>query len=110
MPRTTTTFVLPEKADEYLTDDEWWATQPGFVSGACGGSLPPCWVMRAESGGDIHAVNPSSGAAGKWQFLPSTSRAMGYPLPMNNYPESVQDDAARTLWAGGRGCSHWGAC
>jgi hypothetical protein len=25
-------------------------------------------------------------------------------------PESVQDDFARILWAGGRGCAHWAAC
>lgn len=104
------TTTLPEAADEGLTDAEWWATQPGFAPGACGGSLPPCWVMRAESGGDIHAVNPATGAAGKWQFVPSTSRAMGYSRPMDQYDESTQDEAARALWAGGRGCSHWDAC
>ena len=83
-------------------------------TGACGGSLPPCSVLRAESGGNIRAVNATGcsgrGCFGKWQFDPRTSRGLGYPLTMDQYPESVQDEAARTLWAGGAGCSHWGAC
>ncbi|MBR7518649.1 transglycosylase family protein, partial [Mycobacterium tuberculosis] len=29
-------------------------------------------IAQRESGGDIHAINPSSGAAGKYQFLQST--------------------------------------
>lgn len=44
------------------------------------------------------------------QFLPSTSKAMGYPLPMDRYPESTQDAAAERLWNGGRGCAAWAAC
>ncbi|HBM1924475.1 TPA: transglycosylase family protein, partial [Escherichia coli] len=29
-------------------------------------------IAQRESGGDIHAINPSTGAAGKFQFLQST--------------------------------------
>lgn len=105
-PRPLPTTTQPENVDNDQTDAEWWASQPG----ACGGVLPPCWVMQRESGGNIHAVNPTTGAAGKWQFLPSTSAAMGYPLPMNNYDEATQDAAAERLWNGGRGCAHWSAC
>ena len=84
-------------------------------SGACGGSLPPCYVMQRESGGNPRAVSPASycggrGCYGKWQFDPRTSQGLGYPGTMDQYPESVQDEAARTLWNGGRGCSHCGAC
>ena len=43
-----------------------------YRSGQCGGSLPPCYVMRRESGGNIRAQNPRSTASGKWQFLDST--------------------------------------
>lgn len=84
------------------------------ASGACGGALPPCSVMRRESGGDPTAVNATGcggrGCYGKWQFDPRTSQGLGYALTMDQYPESVQDAAAATLWAGGAGCSHWGAC
>ena len=83
-------------------------------TGACGGSLPPCWVLQAESRGNIRAVNAAGcggrGCFGKWQFDPRTSQGLGYALTMDQYPESVQDEAARTLWAGGAGCRAWGAC
>jgi hypothetical protein len=75
-------------------------------SGACGGSLPPCWVMMRESGGNPRAVNSTGcggrGCFGKWQMDPRTSAGIGYALTMDQYPESAQDDAARTLWRGGR--------
>lgn len=83
-------------------------------SGACGGDLPPCWVMRRESGGDPTAVNWTGcggrGCYGKWQFDPRTAEAEGYPGRMDLQPESVQDDLARQVWAGGAGCSAWAAC
>ena len=82
-------------------------------SGRCGGSLPPCYVMMRESRGNIRAQNPRSTASGKWQFLDSTWRRIpgtgGY-AKARHAPEHVQDAAARWLWAGGRGCSHWSAC
>lgn len=84
-----------------------------YPAGQCGGSLPPCYVMRRESGGNIRAQNPRSTASGKWQFLDSTWRRIpgtgGY-AKARHAPEHVQDAAARWLWAGGRGCSHWSAC
>lgn len=110
---TTTVYVLPEAAGEE-DDETWWAKQPGYVPGACGGTLPPCYVMRRESGGDPSAVNATGcggrGCFGKWQFDPRTSQGLGYSRPMNQYDEATQDEAARRLWAGGRGCSHWNAC
>ena len=82
-------------------------------SGACGGDLPPCYVMAAESGGDPDAVNETGcggrGCYGKWQFDPLTSRSLGYDRPMNEYPEHVQDEAARELMAR-NGCGQWSTC
>jgi soluble lytic murein transglycosylase-like protein len=42
--------------------------------------LPPVFhsIAAAESGGDPYAVNPSSGACGPFQFLPSTAASYGY--------------------------------
>ncbi len=80
--------------------------KPSVMGGRCGGDLPPCYVVQRESGGDPGAVNPSSGAAGKWQMLPSTSAALGYPRPMNTYDEATQDEAAAKLYAQ-VGCSAW---
>ena len=90
-------------------------TVPGPPTGRCGGSLPPCYVMMRESGGDIRAENPTSTASGKWQFLDSSwknttvGRNSGYARA-SEAPESVQDAAAAELWNGGAGCSHWLAC
>lgn len=40
--------------------------------GGSGGSCDPGTIVQRESKGDPNAVNPSSGAGGKCQFLPST--------------------------------------
>ena len=77
----------------------------------CGGDLPPCYVLARESGGNIHVYNYSgSGASGKWQIMPATWNNYDGYLNAADAPESVQDDKARLLWDGGRGCSHWDAC
>jgi nucleoid-associated protein YgaU len=56
--------------------------QASSYSGAPG-SFQAC-VIQAESGGNASAVNPSSGAGGLYQFLPSTWQALGYSgLPQN---------------------------
>ena len=81
-----------------------------YPHGACGGDLPPCWVMMRESKGDIHARNPRSSASGKWQFIRSTWAGFGGYSDAYLAPESVQDAKARILWNHGRGCGHWSAC
>jgi hypothetical protein len=40
--------------------------------GGSGGSCDPGSIVQREPKGDPNAVNPSSGAGGKYQFLPST--------------------------------------
>lgn len=77
-----------------------------YGTGACGGDLPPCWVMKRESGGNINAYNPTGcsgrGCYGKWQCDPRTCDGTG--------TEEEQDAEARRVWDNGRGCSHWAAC
>jgi hypothetical protein len=77
-------------------------------NGRCGGNLPPCCVMNRESGGNIHAQNPSSSASGKWQFIDSTWNGYGGYAHASDAPESVQDAKAAQLWSGGSGSGHWG--
>ncbi len=52
-----------------------------------------------ESGGDYGAVNPSSGAGGAYQILPSTWALYGgQGLPQNASP-AEQDRIAALIWA-----------
>lgn len=100
-------------AAEAEAEQEYEAPAPtgggGGGSGRCGGNLPPCSVMECESGGDIHAQNPSSSASGKWQIIDSTwGNYMGYPTAASA-PEWVQDQRAAEIYAGGAGRSQW-AC
>lgn len=64
-------------------------------------------IAQCESGGDYRAVNSSSGAGGKYQFLPSTWASVGGTgLPQDASP-AEQDKRALILWDGGAGRSHW---
>jgi hypothetical protein len=105
-PPTTTTTTAPPAPPTTAAP----APAPEPATGRCGGDLPPCWVMQRESGGSLTAKNPSSTASGKWQFLNSTWAGFGGYAEAWMAPESVQDEKARILWAGGAGCSHWSAC
>ncbi|MCG7340022.1 transglycosylase family protein [Staphylococcus sp. ACRSN] len=67
-------------------------------------------IAQRESGGDLKAVNPSSGAAGKYQFLQSTwdsvAPAEYQGVSPTEAPESVQDAAAVKLY-NSAGASQW---
>ncbi|MCP8713500.1 transglycosylase family protein, partial [Staphylococcus arlettae] len=67
-------------------------------------------IAQRESGGDINATNPSSGASGKYQFLQSTwdsvAPAEYQGQPAASAPESVQDAAAMELYET-EGPSQW---
>jgi len=67
-------------------------------------------IAQRESGGDIHAINPSTGAAGKFQFLQSTWDSVAPEQYKGqspaNAPESAQDAAAVKLY-NTAGASQW---
>lgn len=69
-----------------------------------GGGLPEC-TYGPESGGDYSAYNPSSGATGKYQIIPSTAAAYGCDLST----EGGQDACAAEIYADVGG-SAWVNC
>lgn len=85
------------------------AAPAGNVSTAGLGAFESC-VISHESGGNPRAVNPSSGAGGLYQFLPSTWASLGfasaYPGGAQTAPVSVQRAAFAKLYAEA-GASPW---
>lgn len=63
----------------------------------------PGYVVDCESGGDWGAVNPSSGARGPYQLLPSTYYGVCVTC---DWSEEDQHRAAAAVWARSGG-SEW---
>jgi resuscitation-promoting factor RpfC len=76
---------------------------PGATGSVTPSSSYEACVIRVESGGNPAAVNPSSGAGGLYQFLPSTWAGLGYasayPGGAQTAPASVQQQAFDKLYA-----------
>jgi resuscitation-promoting factor RpfC len=71
------------------------------------GSFQAC-VIQAESGGNASAVNPSSGAGGLYQFLPSTWQALGFSGLPQDASVAEQNAAFQKEYAES-GTSAWSA-
>lgn len=74
---------------------------------AAAGSFQQCVITR-ESGGNAGAVNPSSGAGGLYQFLPSTWAALGHSGLPENASVAEQNQAFQQEYAQS-GTSAWSA-
>jgi chromosome segregation ATPase len=59
----------------------------------------PTDIVMCESGGDYGIVNPSSGAGGAYQILPSTWQASGGKGLPQNASKAEQDSIAAQIWA-----------
>jgi septal ring factor EnvC (AmiA/AmiB activator) len=59
----------------------------------------PTYIVICESGGDYSAVNPSSGAGGAYQILPSTWELYGGKGEPQNGSKAEQDRIAAEIWA-----------
>jgi peptidoglycan hydrolase CwlO-like protein len=58
----------------------------------------PTYIVMCESGGNYHAVNPSSGAGGAYQILPSTWAAYGGAGAPQDGSKAEQDRIAAEIW------------
>jgi septal ring factor EnvC (AmiA/AmiB activator) len=59
----------------------------------------PTYIVMCESGGDYSALNPSSGAGGAYQILPSTWELYGGQGEPQNASKEEQDRIAAEIWA-----------
>jgi septal ring factor EnvC (AmiA/AmiB activator) len=66
----------------------------------------PTYIVMCESGGNYSALNPSSGAGGAYQVIPSTWAAYGGRGEPQNAPKAEQDRIAAEIWADSGG-SAW---
>jgi len=66
----------------------------------------PTYIVMCESGGNYGAVNPSSGAGGAYQILPSTWDLYGGQGAPQEAPKEEQDRIAAEIWADSGG-SAW---
>lgn len=66
----------------------------------------PAYIVMCESGGNYSALNPSSGAGGAYQILPSTWKLYGGQGAPQDAPKAEQDRIAAEIWADS-GSSAW---
>jgi septal ring factor EnvC (AmiA/AmiB activator) len=59
----------------------------------------PTYIVMCESGGNYSALNPSSGAGGAYQILPSTWELYGGKGEPQNASKAEQDRIAAEIWA-----------
>jgi peptidoglycan hydrolase CwlO-like protein len=59
----------------------------------------PTYIVMCESGGNYGAVNPSSGAGGAYQILPSTWELYGGQGAPQDASKEEQDRIAAEIWA-----------
>jgi septal ring factor EnvC (AmiA/AmiB activator) len=69
------------------------------VSGWFGDWAIPASIVQCESGGNFSAVNPSSGAGGAYQILPSTWDLYGGQGAPQDASPQAQSQVASQIWA-----------
>lgn len=86
------------------------------VSGKCYAEpgTPPQSVLDREvkgAGYDPTVYNfGGSGANGCWQFMDGTWGGYKGYKHAADAPVHIQNERAKQVWAGGKGCNHWAAC
>ena len=59
----------------------------------------PTYIVMCESGGNYSALNPSAGAGGAYQIIPSTWDLYGGQGAPHEAPKEEQDRIAAEIWA-----------
>jgi peptidoglycan hydrolase-like protein with peptidoglycan-binding domain len=82
------------------------STGASGASSSTSGYTIPSGIVQCESGGDYSAANPSSGAGGAYQIMPSTWAAYGGQGLPQDAPKAEQDRIAGEIYAN-QGSSAW---
>ena len=89
-----------ERREAEASETEANATAEEEVGRWLGGPYSiPTYIVMCESGGNYSALNPSSGAGGAYQILPSTWELYGGQGEPQNAPKAEQDRIAAEIWA-----------
>ncbi|HEX7244615.1 MAG TPA: transglycosylase family protein [Solirubrobacterales bacterium] len=110
--RSASLVALKSKIGSWVADIETAeaasrAEAEGTVERWLGGPFSiPAYIVMCESGGNYSAVNPSSGAGGAYQILPSTWQLYGGQGAPQDASKAEQDRIAGEIWADS-GSSAW---
>lgn len=86
-----------ELAEQQLAEQQ--AAAGGGTPAYLGGPYAiPTYIVMCESGGNYQSFNPSSGAGGAYQILPSTWRAYGGQGLPQDASKAEQDRIAAMIW------------
>lgn len=99
-------MLAPPAAAVSYTPAPASTTQPAAAFSGSSGYTIPSSIVQCESGGNWSAVNPSSGAGGAYQILPSTWQAYGGTGTPQNASPAEQSTIAAKIWAT-QGPSAW---
>ena len=99
--------IAKQKAREAADAAEADSAAAAEVDSQLGGPYSiPTYIVMCESGGDYSALNPSSGAGGAYQIMPSTWLAYGGKGLPNEASKAEQDRIAALIYADS-GTSPW---
>jgi septal ring factor EnvC (AmiA/AmiB activator) len=87
---------VESRVEELIAEQQAASGAPAYSGGPY---AIPTYIVMCESGGNYSALNPSSGAGGAYQILPSTWRAYGGQGLPHQAPKEEQDRIAAMIWA-----------
>lgn len=102
----TSSSYSPSTSSSYSSSTSSSPATSGSSYSSSGGYSIPSGIVQCESGGSYSAVNPSSGAGGAYQIMPSTWAAYGGQGLPQDAPKSEQDRIAAQIYAN-QGSSAW---